>query len=198
MKRIIVGMVAVAMVGVSHADIYANMQVGFGVGGNGDSGGIVDSTLGTEIILQVISGGGDGLNYAEAGKVQYNSGFLVAGNDVLLTTISGFVSNAAGSDFSDFATAVNGIITELDSIDTWVRVSGVADGNWVFEQAISFASLDSTDPFVTPETIFYDNAGAGGSADGSVQVQVIPEPGTLGLMGIAGLGMFLARKKARR
>jgi hypothetical protein len=29
-------------------------------------------------------------------------------------------------------------------------------------------------------------------------VTVIPEPATLGLMGIAGLGMFLARKKARR
>lgn len=29
-------------------------------------------------------------------------------------------------------------------------------------------------------------------------VEVIPEPATFGLMGIAGLGMFLARKKARR
>ena len=29
-------------------------------------------------------------------------------------------------------------------------------------------------------------------------VEAIPEPATLGLMGIAGLGMFLARKKARR
>ena len=29
-------------------------------------------------------------------------------------------------------------------------------------------------------------------------VVAIPEPATLGLMGIAGLGMFLARKKARR
>ena len=29
-------------------------------------------------------------------------------------------------------------------------------------------------------------------------VEVIPEPATFGLMGIAGLGMFLARRKARR
>jgi hypothetical protein len=32
----------------------------------------------------------------------------------------------------------------------------------------------------------------------AVNVQVIPEPATFGLMGIAGLGLFLARKKARR
>ena len=29
-------------------------------------------------------------------------------------------------------------------------------------------------------------------------VEVVPEPATFGLMGIAGLGMFLARRKARR
>ena len=34
--------------------------------------------------------------------------------------------------------------------------------------------------------------------DITANVQVIPEPATFGLMGIAGLGMFLARKKARR
>jgi len=32
----------------------------------------------------------------------------------------------------------------------------------------------------------------------TANIQVIPEPATLGLMGIAGLGLFLARKKARR
>lgn len=29
-------------------------------------------------------------------------------------------------------------------------------------------------------------------------LQVIPEPATIGMMGVAGLGMFLARRKARR
>jgi hypothetical protein len=35
------------------------------------------------------------------------------------------------------------------------------------------------------------------SGDITTSVTVIPEPATLGLMGVAGLGMFLARKKAR-
>jgi hypothetical protein len=37
-------------------------------------------------------------------------------------------------------------------------------------------------------------------AGGAIQtnIEIIPEPATLGLMGIAGLGMFLARRKTRR
>lgn len=37
-----------------------------------------------------------------------------------------------------------------------------------------------------------------GAVTANIQVVAIPEPATLGLMGIAGLGLFLARKKARR
>lgn len=45
-------------------------------------------------------------------------------------------------------------------------------------------------PTGTPQTF------AGGNV--TTNVQVIPEPATIGLMGIAGLGMFLARRKTRR
>jgi|SaaInl8_200m_RNA_FD_contig_51_964237_length_953_multi_3_in_0_out_0_1 hypothetical protein len=45
-------------------------------------------------------------------------------------------------------------------------------------------------PTGTPQTF------AGG--DVTTAVTVIPEPATFGLMGVAALGMFLARKKARR
>lgn len=34
--------------------------------------------------------------------------------------------------------------------------------------------------------------------DITANIEVIPEPATIGLMGVAGLGMFLARRKARR
>ena len=34
--------------------------------------------------------------------------------------------------------------------------------------------------------------------DVQTNIQVVPEPATIGLMGVAGLGLFLARKKAHR
>ncbi len=56
-------------------------------------------------------------------------------------------------------------------------------------------------------TVIADMAAVGDPAPANPQVmspgnitaniEVIPEPATLGLMGIAGLGLFLARKKAR-
>lgn len=39
-------------------------------------------------------------------------------------------------------------------------------------------------------------ANFGGPLDAG-QIQIVPEPATIGLMGIAGLGMFLARRKVR-
>jgi hypothetical protein len=49
------------------------------------------------------------------------------------------------------------------------------------------------DPNLPPSAQQQFNGGAV-----AVNVQVIPEPATLGLMGVAGLGLFLARKKNRR
>ena len=69
----------------------------------------------------------------------------------------------------------------------------------------SIADLQIGDTFdITTSRVFADAGVAPGipenlsMAPQSVTIEVIPEPATLGLMGIAGLGMFLARKKARR
>ena len=192
MKKVIVALAAMALVGGAYADIYANLSAGYGIGGNGANFGIVDPINGTQIVLQLIGGGGDGLSY-EPGSQVYADGTM-SGNDTLLATLTAFVTSG-GADYSDYAATLNGDVVAPDTPDTWIRVSGVVAGDWVYEQAISFASLNSSDPLVLPEAIFFDNAGAGGVADGSVTV--IPEPATIGLMGIAGLGMFLARRKVR-
>jgi hypothetical protein len=56
--------------------------------------------------------------------------------------------------------------------------------------AINDLQPNPGDPVGTPQTL------AGGSIQ--TNVQVVPEPATIGLMGIAGLGMYLARRKVRR
>lgn len=55
-----------------------------------------------------------------------------------------------------------------------------------------------TDYVSTDTGTIYQTDGTLGGDIGASAYQVIPEPGTIGLMGVAGLGMFLARRKARR
>ncbi|VGO16120.1 hypothetical protein PDESU_04710 [Pontiella desulfatans] len=194
MKKAIVLLSAIALAGAASADIYTALAAGFGIGGNGSAGGIVNATDGTQILLQLIDGGGDGLDY-EAGMQVWADGVKASGNDTVLGTLSGVVTSG-GADYSDWAGLIAGTITATYTADAWIRVSGTEGGDWVYEQAMSFSDIDISDPKATPEGKFFDNGGAGGTATGAVTV--IPEPATIGLMGIAGIGMFLARRKARR
>jgi hypothetical protein len=66
-------------------------------------------------------------------------------------------------------------------------------GDYIGLSASSYEIVDlqpGSDPAATPQNF------SGG--DVTTNIEVVPEPATIGLMGIAGLGMFLARKKSRR
>jgi len=200
MKKLIVAAIAATVAVGAHADIFASFAAGYGIEGNGSAGGIVDAVDGTELVLQLINGNGDGLDYSDGNRVVYNdvSGmFEMQGNDLLIGTLSAVVTSG-GSDYSDFANTISGIIQAPWVADTYVRVSGIAQDDWVWES--SLIALDDKDMSANPapQTTIFDNGGTGGIADGSIQVTVIPEPATIGLMGIAGIGMFLARRKTRR
>ncbi len=201
MKKTIIAALILATGGSVHADIYASPVVYYGIGGNGSSGGIVDPVPGTTIVMQIIDGGGDGLNYSTPGIVEYNGGFLLAGNDRMIGTLNAVVSANASEDFSDYGTHLSGTIGGYGtawSADTWVRVSGIRRGDWVYESAVSFMDADYSDPKTLPEKVFVDNGGAEGRADGSVRVN-IPEPSSaLLLMTGAGGIIFYRRAKQRQ
>ena len=81
------------------------------------------------------------------------------------------------------------VLTSADSI------ANIVEGDYI---GISLADgplneLDGTlgEPRLAAQE--FDN---GGTVD--INIQVVPEPATFGLMGIAGLGMYLARRKTRR
>jgi len=80
---------------------------------------------------------------------------------------------------------VNRAITSLGDI-VFGDYVGVASATFTIDE------LWATYPAGTPSP-------TQGIALGNVQtsIPVVPEPATLGLMGVAGLGMFLARKKTR-
>lgn len=210
MKKVIIALAVMAMAVGSHADIYASMFVDFGVWGNGAEGGIVDDVVGTKILATVIDGNGDGIDYQNGNQVVYNpntGAMNLLGNDTLIGEFS-LTIDAAGT----FQNEGFGLISIVggagiaNTADAYIVVNGtqLGDWAWVGQQGVDFNVFEdkifgATPP--TPQTVSFagtaDGSTSNAIADGSIAVAVIPEPATFGLMGIAGLGLFLARKKAR-
>ena len=200
MKKLIVALAVVAMVGGAYADIFANISVGFGIGAsNTAEGGLVNDVIGNEIRLQVISGGGNGLDFV-GGQLGFNDStgeFVMQGNDVLIGEFSFFVS-AVGAYHNEGWTLNDNIGGNGTAwlADSFIVASGVTEGAEIYSVSQVFANADYSDPKTVPQAISFADPVV--MADAATTVTIIPEPATLGLMGVAGLGMFLARKKARR
>ena len=108
-----------------------------------------------------------------------------------------------GPSAGTWGTAANnshdGSIAGQDAYALIANRAGLTDlSEIVVGDYVGFSSLggqfDDLQPGTDPPAVAQSFNG------GAVQtsVEVIPEPATIGLMGIAGLGLFLARRKARR
>ena len=145
-------------------------------------------------------------NSPTAGNVGVG-GSLLAG-EVLLEQM--FLNDSAYGGWGPGAgiTYDSAFINASDQYDTadinvgffYARVfeSGAAQGDYYYTGATVDAAdwvLVGTDPGTVFSGSIMEDVTTNIDSQGT---QVIPEPATFGLMGIAGLGMFLARKKARR
>ncbi len=93
-------------------------------------------------------------------------------------------------------------------LSVWYDGLGAIDWFFLDTQEVNASLLkyndgrNNTPPVPVVDTIWADNAIPGDAFTSLVLesggTTVIPEPATLGMMAIAGLGMFLARKKTRR
>jgi hypothetical protein len=135
---------------------------------------------------------------------------LVNPGEVIL--LSGLADNDRGR--FNFGSAIygNSIIdaalggsNDINSGHFYARIFETAAptvGSYFIELGIQNPTLkayDASNPLDT-STSYTDNMGdlALWTSVDAQNTQVIPEPGTIGMMGIAGLGMYLARKKSRR
>ncbi len=192
MKRnITVLAVAVAVAGIASADMFASLTVGYGIFDSGGVNGLVVDEVGELITIRVVSGDS---GIVAGGDLGYMLDLSLLGVGLGLTEWSVTLVD----DYQDFAygaaVLVGGVGVPYDA-DAWIVITG-SNTDEAYVANVGSLILDRTLTIMdTPELIFFDGGGITGA---TANATVIPEPATIGLMGIAGLGMFLARRKVRR
>ncbi len=185
MKKIAIIAVAAMVTGIASADLAVAWKntAGAVTAPSGGSSYLVGSTV---QLLWSAAGA-----VTTAGSYNNVNGALLAGEQLLDSTISGVNSswNLPGEtfagDYSGGAFFTRFFQSDGAGGEFFLDVEMADGADWVF---------NSKDPTTTYKT----DVVAGVLNINQNATTVIPEPATLGLMGVAGLGMFLARKKARR
>lgn len=192
MKKVMAMIVAAGIAGVAAADIAVNVQ---------NSGGVFTTTGGSYVdsaLVQLVWNAS-----APATAPGTVDATLSAAGDIILsqfTTTSGYAGTWSdlgdqGGIYSD--TDVSGTVTSGYLTLRVFDASALSVGSTYLQFDIDVdGSL--TEYSVTDTTTIYQTDTTLGGDIASSSYEVVPEPATIGLMGIAGLGMFLARRKARR
>jgi hypothetical protein len=188
MKKLMTVLAAVAVAGIASADL-----TGWEL-----SGGVVydqNSTMAVNFETTGITLLGVGSEF-EGNTIDISvlKGLTEVGGAQLVGVGQEFLGYAYACAFGDDASAigtatflvVNGVVSGLDDIEVGDYV-GVATPTFDIEEL--WAAQPDGQPSLNQTFTL---------SDVTTSIEVIPEPATLGLMGIAGLGLFLARKKARR
>ena len=196
-KGLVIATVAMMAV-ASQAEFIIDVSSSWGIYHQDGSNGMMTSAPGGNAMVELYYVGSNGMFDTLAGAgMQGNVMAGGVGDDVLLTSFMA----AVGSEYADFA-PVKYQGAYLGTGEVFARIWNDADvsagGAWFYQGAVLVA--DDLDPAGSPPpTPFGYDIGGGADAQLANYGQVvIPEPATFGLMGIAGLGMFLARKKTRR
>lgn len=195
MKKVCVIAAVALLAGMVQADFFVSFSSSFGTYNLAGDAGLIGG-VGDTATLELLYVGANGIIDYESGTDILAGG---SGDDELLTTFT--VANTGGSyeDYGFFAPVVIDTVSPITgaaSGDIYGRIWWTQDpavgGAWYYQgNLFSASNLDSgADPAPLPQG--YDINGQVGFG------QVIPEPATIGLMGIAGLGMYLARRKVRR
>jgi len=204
MKKIVILICITMIASFGIADLainWKNTSKGiYDVGGSGSTGPFI-----TDGLAQLIWSP-TGIQTGTPGAYNVVGGALLPG-EILLT--------------STFTTPNYGFWSSVDDIYTNADVGGanINTGKFftrIFQDhnasaGVFFIDVGEVDasawvynpgPPADPQTVYGDNAVPATTTINANNTAVIPEPGTFGLMGLAGLGLFMARrsalKKARR
>jgi hypothetical protein len=192
MKKLIIALVATAA--IAHADISVNLFTGYGFTDDDNADAVLLNT-GETATIQLINAGANG----SADAVTAAGGGMF-GDDILIDTISITASASGAADFTGYAYIEGETIEEVGTAgaNVFARIyqGGTSVGSLYYDGlivAIPNVNLAGVPP---PTSTSYNFGGNDGVEAGSFAT-VIPEPATIGLMGIAAAGLFTARRKVR-
>lgn len=191
MKTKIAILAAVAFASVSMADFYINFAVPYGITAI-DSGEFIDSSSGTATLVLYSAGANGVADFESGGKVAL--GGAASGDD---TVLGSYTFTASGGTYDGFVSGAGSNIQAAfgDAGLVFGRViQGTAQaGDEVATGSVgTFSDLDLSGTPPPPENYFVD-----GGTGLQASTTVIPEPATIGLLGIAGAGLFAARRKTQ-
>ena len=194
MKNVLIAVLAVAS--IATADIYVTTTAGYGVSADGGASGLLGAN--DTALIQFIYAGTDGDIDATAAGI---GGQLIT-SDLEELVIGTQTFTASADPESDYSAYLTGYTYNLRSSAQnggaiFVRVfadENAASGSKYYESALFTAGDSTVGTPPGPPTDTFDFA-ATASAQGTQTV--VPEPATIGLLGIAGAGLFAARRKTQ-
>jgi hypothetical protein len=192
MKKLIIALVATAA--IAHADISVNLFTGYGFTDDDNADAVLLNT-GETATIQLINAGANG-----AADAVTAAGGGMFGDDVLIDTISITASASGAADFTGYAYIEAETIEEAGTAgaNVFARIyqGSTAAGSLYYDGAIVAVPNVNLAGVPPPTSTSYNFGGNGGVEVGSFAT-VIPEPATIGLMGIAAAGLFTVRRKVR-
>jgi hypothetical protein len=191
MKLKIAIIAAASIASVSMADFFVNFSVPYGVYASG-GGEFIDSSSGTATLV-LYTAGANGVADFEAGGLVALGG-AASGDDSVIGTYAFTASGGAYDGYiSGFGQNVTAAYADSGLVFGRVIQGSATAGSEVATGAVgTYSDLDLSGTPPPPENYFVD-----GGTGLTATTTVIPEPATIGLLGIAGAGLFAARRKTR-
>jgi hypothetical protein len=193
MKKLIIALVATAS--IASADITVNLFTAYGFLDNDNADAVLLNT-GETALIQLINAGANGTADAVSA-----AGGGMFGDDVLIGSVSITATATGAADYTGYAVLSGTTFEEAGTAgaDVFARIyqdSTASVGSLYYDGFILAAPDVDLDGSPTPTATPY-NFGGNDGVETADFATVIPEPATIGLMGIAAAGLFTARRKVR-
>ena len=197
MKKLLTAIVASAA--IANADISVSVYTGYGFTDVSNGADALLLNAGESALIQLIDAGANG-----AADAVTAAGAGVFGDDTLLDSYTYTASSDPATDFTGYVytggITMTGPVGVYPSGNIFARLyvdTAASVGSLYYDGAVEVAPDGDYSAVPPPAPATSYNFGGDSGVDAADFATVIPEPATIGLLGIAAAGLFTARRKVR-